>query len=131
KPIGGPFDLIWVGSLFTHLPQDEMLRLLRYLRDQLRAPGLLIFTVHGPLVVNRLKERERTYNLTEGAISEVLSAYNASGFGFASYQGQVNYGISIASSATIMNILSEVGMTPVLYKAYGWAGHQDVYASVL
>ena len=129
-PIGGSFDLIWVGSLFTHLPRNEMLRVLYYLRDHLSAEGILIFTSHGPLVFNRLKERKRLYNLTERAVVEVISGYETTGYGFASYKGQSNYGISVISACAVISVLSELAFVPILYKAQGWAAHQDVYSCV-
>lgn len=45
-PAGETFDLIFVASLFTHLPASTFTRWLRRLADLLTPDGLLIFTVH-------------------------------------------------------------------------------------
>ena len=42
--LGGPFDLIWVGSLFTHVDAEMCGRLLGHLASALDDRGLLVFT---------------------------------------------------------------------------------------
>src|SRR5262245_27701876 len=37
------FDLIWVGSLFTHLPDARWPAFLKFLADRLAPEGLLVF----------------------------------------------------------------------------------------
>lgn len=123
-----PFHLIWVGSLLTHLPRGESLRVLQYLKDHLTGSGVLIFTTHGPLVAGRLRSRERMYNLSEAAAARVVAEYQATGYGFASYERMNDYGISIASAAHVLNMLQESGLMPVLYRERGWSAHQDAYA---
>ena len=41
------FDLIWVGSVFTHLSGERWIPLLRLLRSLLAEGGLLLFSTHG------------------------------------------------------------------------------------
>lgn len=41
------FDLIWLGSVFTHLNPDEAKNLLATLLPALRADGLLVFSTQG------------------------------------------------------------------------------------
>ncbi|HED65104.1 MAG TPA: class I SAM-dependent methyltransferase [Planctomycetes bacterium] len=45
--LGGPFDLIYVGSLFSHLPRGRFEAFLRSLFEALTPEGLLVFTTHG------------------------------------------------------------------------------------
>ena len=44
----GPFDLIWVGSLFTHLGNDDWDRMLAMFQETLSPGGVLVFTVYRP-----------------------------------------------------------------------------------
>src|SRR5215207_8940972 len=46
-PLGDGFDLIWVGSLFTHLPQQRWGAFLTFLVERLASDGVLVFTTHG------------------------------------------------------------------------------------
>lgn len=129
KRLDDPFDLIWVGSLFTHLPKDEMKRVLTYLGSHLTKDGLLVFTTHGDLVANRLASRSRDYGLAEETIDPVLHDYKTEGYGFASYPKLPGYGISISKPSCVMAMIEAVEMTPILFKDRGWAAHQDVFAA--
>jgi SAM-dependent methyltransferase len=50
-PLDGPFDLIWCGSLLTHLDAPKWPGFLRALRDVLAPDGVCGFTTHGVGVV--------------------------------------------------------------------------------
>ena len=41
------FDLIWCGSLFTHLDRDRWPAFLGFFADHLSPGGVLVFTTHG------------------------------------------------------------------------------------
>ena len=45
--LDGPFDVIFVSSLFTHLPERTFTRWLQALYERLDPSGLLAFSVHG------------------------------------------------------------------------------------
>lgn len=50
--LDGPFDVIFVSSLFTHLPERTFGRWLRALYERLEPSGLLAFSVHGETLAN-------------------------------------------------------------------------------
>jgi SAM-dependent methyltransferase len=50
----GSFELIWVGSLFTHLDAPLWSRFLAVLRSSLCAGGLLVFSTHGREAYQRM-----------------------------------------------------------------------------
>jgi len=127
-PIGETFDLIWVGSLFTHLSRDEVWRCLKYLSAHLNNGCCLVFTTHGDLVAKRLASRERTYGLAEKDIASLLSDYQRTGYGFANYPKLSGYGISCTTTLNCIDLIGDSGLTPIMFKAAGWAKHQDVYA---
>jgi SAM-dependent methyltransferase len=127
-PIGETFDLIWVGSLFTHLPRDEVGRCLTYLSSHLNKDGCLVFTTHGDLVAKRLALKERAYGLGELGIASLSSDYQKTGYGFASYPKLTGYGISCTTTLNCMDLIRDNGLTPIMFKAAGWAKHQDIYA---
>jgi SAM-dependent methyltransferase len=45
--LGGPYDLIWCGSLLTHFDEEYWHATLRHFGGALNRPGLLVFTTHG------------------------------------------------------------------------------------
>lgn len=129
-PLGDPFDLIWVGSLFTHLTEKEALRVLKYLRRHLTENGVLVFTTHGTYVADRIQSREKTYNIPESQIDSMLSRYRRYGYGFASYEGQKDYGISVSTVGKTIDMITRSDLEPKYFRARGWGAHQDVFACV-
>lgn len=128
RPIDDPFDLIWVGSLFTHLSESESRRVLTYLRGHLTDSGVLVFTTHGSYVANRIETRDKTYNLSDQAIMRLLSGYRSTGFGFAEYSGFKDYGISAVIPSKVCELLETCDLDMKFYLSRGWAAHQDVFA---
>jgi len=53
-PDAGRYDLIFVGSLFTHLDAPRWPEFLKLFHDLLAPEGLLVFTTHGPFVAYRM-----------------------------------------------------------------------------
>ncbi len=130
QPLGETFDLIWVGSLFTHLPQRESERVLAYLRSHLRPGGIAVVTMHGQLVEKRLVQGERSYNLPPEGVKAAVAGVQATGYGFAPYGTTPGYGVSVARASVFMGLVEGAGLRPVFFKDAGWVRHQDVFAAV-
>ncbi len=130
-PLTGEFDLIWCGSLLTHIHVDQWQAVLRLFADHLRESGLLIFTTHGRYHARRLRSGQTTLGLSGWGAKTVLFDYERSGFGFVSYPQQDGYGISLSSAPFVC---SQVLATPRLrlaaYEERGWCDHQDAIACV-
>jgi SAM-dependent methyltransferase len=128
--LGGGFDLIWVGSLFTHLPAARWAAFLSFLVDRLAPEGLMVFTTHGAWYAERI--REKTSPL--GGVSQetqfgMLRGFAATGFGFAGYQQHDVYGLSLSTPSAVASHLQRLNdLRLVLYLERGWRGHQDVVA---
>jgi SAM-dependent methyltransferase len=129
KPIDAPFDLIWVGSLMTHLPEWETLRVIQYLKAHLTKGGVLVLTTHGDLVYQRLRVRERLYNVGEAGIGKIIREFDRLGYGHAGH-GRSSYGISVSKPSRIVTMIEACNLVCVYFKARGWAGHQDVFGCV-
>ncbi len=123
----GAFDLIWVGSLFTHVDEDYTVRLLSFLMHHLTARGVIVATTHGSLVAHRIATRERLYNLTDEAAAAVTQDYETAGFAFAPYRAGTDYGISVARPDKMAQLAHSVGFEMTFFKAKGWAQHQDCF----
>ncbi len=54
--VGQGFDLIFVSSLFSHLPRARFAQWLQVLYDALSDEGLLVFSTHGPDVVREVSK---------------------------------------------------------------------------
>jgi SAM-dependent methyltransferase len=130
--IDGPVDLIWCGSLLTHLDAEGARGFLDLFESVLSPDdGLLVFTTHGRLCVERARraldaigsspeEQERllrgnsrgamAFGLRREYIREVLDDFERDGFAFTSWLPPErreelslppNYGLAFASPAWI------------------------------
>lgn len=122
------YDLIWCGSLFTHISREKTGRLLALLFDRLRPGGLLATTTHGAFIADHLRLRSRTYNLSDSAIDELLCAYDSQQYGFASYRSMMDYGISVCRPETFLHAGTTAGLAPLLFVERGWVRDQDFFA---
>jgi len=122
------FDLIWCGSLFTHINQKSAIELIQLFHDILIPGGICIFSMHGETSINWIKNKTKTYGLSEDACNELLSSYNDTGYGFANYDNQNGYGISVATKDYIINMANSIGIwdEPIFLEC-GWDNHHDVY----
>lgn len=130
SPLTNRVDLIWIGSLLTHLDEAEATRVLAYLCNHLLPGGLLVCTTHGSLVERRLRTRERNYGLNEARITESINSYDLTGYGFSSYEVSPGYGISLVRPGKMIEVFEKAGLETVFYEAVGWVKHQDVFGLV-
>ena len=125
------FDLIWCGSLVTHLNESGIVSLLQLFRRHLARGGLLIFTTHGDYVPDRMAAREFDYGLMTGQIDRVGADYKRTGFGFEDYPGEKDYGVSLTSPEWIRARVEQISdLREVFFRERGWDNHQDVFGFV-
>ncbi len=126
--ITNTFDIIWCGSLFTHITESQAETLLKLLLKVLNRNGLLIFTCHGRHVYERLVNRTHFYNLSSEKISNLVDKFNSDDYAFAKYNQINNYGISLNSLDWILKKAPKSSNTRLVkFSEKGWAKHQDVY----
>jgi SAM-dependent methyltransferase len=125
------YDVIWVGSLFTHMSKDRAFHALRHLTTLLAREGILIATFSGRF--SALNGRKIGY-LDEALWSEVLDEYQATGYGYRDYPSGKShgfiagsYGVSLSSAATVVSEAIRIPKMRIYsYVEQGWCGHQDV-----
>jgi SAM-dependent methyltransferase len=125
--LGGPYDLIWVGSLFTHVDRATTAAWLPFLLSHLASDGVLVSTHHG-LWTTKLQE---THPVIDAPRWEPLvRALQTSGYGFATYDGKAGYyGVSVAAPDEIMRLaMATPGFRVIGYTERGWADNHDVLA---
>jgi SAM-dependent methyltransferase len=122
--ISDRFDLIWCGSLITHIDENAAACLLRFFHDHLSPGGVCIFTTHG----NRAAESMKKYGLSETAQRQVLSQFRENGYGYADYPGRHGIGISVVSHECMVAIARSAGeWNQTAFLDHGWDNLQDVY----
>src|SRR6267378_1570838 len=119
-------DVIWVGSLFTHVDLDRTKRWLAYLAEHLNEHGVLVATFHGGWSI----EEQKTHPMIDSASwAEIMRQYDASGFGFARYSHTdlSDLGVSLAKPSKVIDIASAIeGVRIIGYMERGWADNHDV-----
>jgi SAM-dependent methyltransferase len=125
-------DLLWAGSVLTHLDLPGWDALLRYCARALAPGGIALLTTHGRRVARNLEHGIHDgYGLDAEGERTVLDGYRDVGFGYADYPGQRGYGISLSSpSRAIGRALAQPGLRLAGYDEAGWYGHQDVLVLV-
>jgi SAM-dependent methyltransferase len=122
----GPFDVIWVGSLFTHVPEPRWIEFLDLLGSVLSREGLLVFTVQGRNVRRQLLSGELGWDLTEAGVEQIVHGYDEHGFGYADWSGASGYGTSLNRPSWVTKQIEErPGLRLVGYREAAW-GRQDV-----
>ena len=84
--INDRFDLIWVGSLLTHLDECMWGGFLELFVSLLNPNGLLLVTTHGRRSAERVRVGHTDLNILQ--CRRLLSAYVARGFGYVDYSSQ-------------------------------------------
>jgi SAM-dependent methyltransferase len=123
------FDLIWCGSLFTHINEEAASNLLRFFYNHLSDNGLCVFTTHGQMSIDFIQNKKHTYGLTEDAHQKLIQEFQAEGYGYVDYPFQPGYGISVVSHQRMLELAKDAGnWDETLFLEHGWDKHQDVYA---
>jgi SAM-dependent methyltransferase len=131
------FDLIWCGSLLTHLDEPSTRSLLKVFSDHLTPSGVMIVTTHGDYVAEQMRSGA-TYELPAGATKQMAAIYDERGHAYHDYaQGlgyfdfhpaESGYGVSLMSPSWFRSLAADLKLNEVYFAARGWANHQDVFA---
>jgi hypothetical protein len=136
----GPFDLIWVGSLVTHLRPDGIASLLRALAQSLSLDGTLVVTAHGDANVKQLHVHRSIDQYVADDAPAAIESYEQSGFGYVAYAVRPSvdpdedaaletsgYGISYTSPDWLEARAREAGLRRIYFREQDWDRHQDVH----
>ena len=123
----GNYDLIWSGSLLTHLRPGPCADFVRLFNSLINPDGLIVFTLHGRWVDRSLATNRYTYGLKSHDVTALLAEYYQTGFGYADYPGTSGYGISVSSPAYVLaQLVSLPDLKLISYHEKGWDNHQDI-----
>ena len=123
------YDLIWVGSVFTHIPLESAQHLFKELVRGLNPGGLLLFTTAGKHVASLFNpEKEKLLEPSEAKAA--LEAYKKFGYGFVPYKNgkYQNWGRCFTSFEVIHKLSKSSPVTLFTYKEGGWGGYQNLFS---
>lgn len=127
------WDVVFVGSLLTHLPERRWNAALRLIVRALSPTGIALITLEG----RRSREiQRRFYPLIPDRQFRVIEAgYRARGFGFANYRSDMSvkffkqrrYGVALVKPSYVMRQLERMPDVSILgYRERAWDNHQDL-----
>lgn len=134
-----PFDLIWCGSLATHLDAASLRALLRLFARSLAPGGLAVFTTHGERAARKMLRGEIDYGIAREQLAAAVGAFRESGYGFTPYPdvsaygvaSDAGYGISLTSHEWVRAEAARAGtLRELFFEPHGWDEHQDVFGFV-
>jgi SAM-dependent methyltransferase len=122
----GPFDLIWSGSLLSHIGPDRWIDFVKLWERVLVPGGIVVFTAYGRFIADEMRRGTNTLNLEPDDVAQVLRDYEKHGVG---YHTTEHDGDCLVSRPWVMTELGRE--TPkldlLLYAEHSWLG-QDVIA---
>ena len=119
------YDLIWCGSLLTHLPAEMWVPWLAYFHDHLTEGGSLVFTAHGKGFAEGLFPA-----FMPEPFAELQVEYRQAGFAFrpGGNFDDVGTGISLSSPSWVIDRLDELpNLRITAFMERGWIDVQDVW----
>jgi 2-polyprenyl-3-methyl-5-hydroxy-6-metoxy-1,4-benzoquinol methylase len=130
--LGQKYDLIWCGSLVTHLNAKDNPKLLRLFDRHLNDNGVVVFTTHGDYVADGVTAGTHPwFPIHRETAQKAVESYRTDGVAFISHPGQSaeeQYGYSITSPTWIRSqCRSFENWREVLFQPRGWDNFQDVY----
>jgi SAM-dependent methyltransferase len=126
--LGGPFDLIWCGSVFTHFSAAHWGAFLPFFGSLLAPEGLLVFTTQGRVVIREFQEQGALFGLSAEETDQLLASYEESGFGFVPYENLRPQGVTVSSPSWVLAQIERLEtLRLVSFNEGVWAG-QDVVA---
>lgn len=126
------YDLIWCGSLLTHIDANKWCDFLNFFNNTLEKNGILLFTTHGRYVADNIQKNKITYGILETeTLNKMINDFELKGFGFGNYYHSGDYGISISKPSFVLKkIEKQKGLRILGYHEKGWDNHQDVITCV-
>lgn len=121
------FDLIWCGSVLTHLDEKSWLDTLNFLIDSTQECGVIILTLQGRFFASALANKQ-PYIADDVDKNALLAEFKERGFAYQNYfdRHDHDYGISLCSPQWVMAQVEK--RTDVIIRSYieeSW-GMQDV-----
>jgi SAM-dependent methyltransferase len=124
----GNYDLIWCGSLLTHVDADRWVKFVKLFESALVPGGVAVFTTYGRFIAEqRLRTRDHPLDLNEEQVEGVLRDYDREGFGFrAGFCPELNFGDSVATREWVCAHLEQApALQLLLYVEGGWGVYRN------
>ena len=124
KPLPEQYDLIFVGSLFSHLDAGLFERALDFFVGGLAPEGILVMTLHGRYTATALSAGR-----AHPRMLRTIDMFRRAGFSYVEQERTrygVSYGTSFSSPSWVASLIERRAHATLLaYKERAWDNHQD------
>jgi SAM-dependent methyltransferase len=122
------YDVIWAGSVLTHLDAARSAALLGRLLTWTRPEGIVVASLHGRHAAER-GPSTGYYGVGEERWAQVVEAYESTGYGYADYPWSEGYGVSLCRPAwTTTFVEQQPAARLLLFGERLWDAHHDIIA---
>jgi trans-aconitate methyltransferase len=132
---GEEFDLIFCGSLLTHLPEASFLDTIDLLGRSLTDSGIAVITLHGRYS-DHLQATMPNFYIADEYYEVAAESVQRTGFGYIDYSydflkalfdREEGYGIALVRPHWVLRLLEpRTDLRLLGYVERGWDNHQDV-----
>lgn len=124
--LGDNYDVIWIGSLFTHVDRARTAAWLAHLVRALSPTGVLVATFHGAAGI-RILEKHKLHGVDETSWERMKADCAKTGYGYG--PPGAGYGMSIAQASEVVKIAEGIPDCRIVgYSERGWSNFHDVLA---
>lgn len=122
------YDLIWAGSVFSHISEKTAIHLLKEFKKALRPKGIAVFSTAGQVMRNGYGPGKIAH-LDESDILQMMAAFDDGGYGYADKNTDTykEWGHSIVPYQWYLEQSISLGMPMCGFLEGGWARIQDIY----
>lgn len=138
------YELVWLGSVFTHLPAYRWIALLNFLDQSTVSGGLVVFSAHGARSIWQLENnllKRNPHAIDSQRYAEMKSSIDLIGFDFIPNKpaainhqrsmgmqvSQGEYGFSFSTEWWVRQLIQRLpNWELVLYQPEGWGSNHDV-----
>lgn len=126
----GNYDIIWLGSIFTHLAKDDWTSLMHSLKRSLNEGGMLCFSFAGRTVYEFF-QKDNFWGISEEekpAAIKMVRDFEQEGFGFfeQSRSALGSWGRSIAKPEWVIQLCKYNNGKVLFYSEAAYAKRQDI-----
>jgi SAM-dependent methyltransferase len=122
----GSFDLIWAGSVVTHLPAFKTVALFARFLSWLKPDGMLVASFHGPSAFSR---RHELAYIEPQFLPKIESEFASNDYGYSDYRGQAGYGIAFCTPAWMLELAKQLPSARLIALSEKvWDNHHDIVA---
>jgi SAM-dependent methyltransferase len=129
--VAGPFDLVWSGSLFNHFAAPRWDEFLDLVESVLEPGGLFVMAIHSRQFADGMRVGTPDPKLSSDGMARIVRGYDESGFGYADYAGERDWGDNVATPKWVEDRLARRARLALLdHYESGWTNALDVVTCV-